>query len=98
MEIQLVSLSPSCGWFIPLEKYSSVLPQGLQGAPSVLMGRNSLQHPLEGFLPAATACRLQNGLHALQFFSLKNKTKKPKPKGKRLFGVFLWMIRPFTQS
>lgn len=45
-KLNFTSLSLSCGWLIPIEKYSSVLAQGLRGTSSVVRG-NPFKHHSE---------------------------------------------------
>lgn len=80
---------PSQGSDTAIEKYSAVLPQGLQGPPLWVWGdpRQSTLHTGLLFLCMAPEEWPTHNTTAL--FCSKNKTKKPKQKGKRLFGVSL---------
>lgn len=63
-KLNFTSLSLSRGWLIPIEKYSSVLLQGVRGTSSVVRG-NPFKHHSETqcfSLPAAVALQ-ENGLH-----------------------------------
>lgn len=95
-EVNLISLSPSDGWAIPIEKYSSVLLEGLWG---LLQWYDSHLKPVLLFL-LLWLCRRMAYTQLYCSLLLKNKTKKPKQKGKRLFGVsFLVVIlRSFKQN
>lgn len=100
-KINCISLSPSHGWVIAIEKYSSCY---CRAHGNVLGGVgethfDTIRKP-SASRPDASALQ-KNGLHTtLPFFCSKNKTKKPKQKGKCLFGVGFLVVglRPFKQS
>lgn len=84
----IVSSFPSCGSDTAIEKYSAVLPSGLQGPP-LRVWWDPWQSTLHtGLLFLCTAPE-ERPTHNTTALLLKNKTKKPKQKGKRLFGVSL---------
>lgn len=74
-EVNLISLSPSDGWAIPIEKYSSVLLEGLWGLLQWYDSHlNTILKPSASF-PAVVALQ-KNGLHTTLLLSFAQKQNK----------------------